>query len=70
MSEVKKQTWILAVLLYLMMIVVMWKWGHQGDMMFWKDWSMYIYSNGLVNAYDNPGCNYLPAYLYVLWLHT
>ena len=70
MSEVKKQTWILAVLLYLMMIVVMWKWGHQGDMMFWKDWSMYIYNNGLVNAYENPGCNYLPAYLYVLWLHT
>lgn len=69
-SELKKQWLLLAAMLYVAFVLLMHKWGHQGDMMFWMDWSKYIYNNGFTHVYDNPSCNYLPAYLYFLVFHV
>lgn len=70
LSELKKQWLLLAAMLYVAFVLLMHKWGHQGDMMFWMDWSKYIYNNGFTHVYDNPSCNYLPAYLYFLVFHV
>lgn len=51
-------------------VFLMHKWGHQGDMEFWIDWSQYIFNHGFVHVYDNKDCNYLPLYLYVLRFHA
>jgi Gpi18-like mannosyltransferase len=69
-SEIKKQWIILISMLYVAFVFLMHKWGHQGDMEFWIDWSKYIFNHGFTNVYDNPECNYLPAYLYVLRFHA
>jgi Gpi18-like mannosyltransferase len=49
----------------------MYKWGYDGDMKCWLAWAKYMREMGLTNIYDNPnkGCDYLPAYLYILWFH-
>lgn len=70
LSEEKKRWYILIVILYVAYTFIMHKWGHQGDMMFWLDWSKYIFEHGFTHVYDNKDCNYLPAYLYVLWGHV
>ena len=69
MSENKKYWLIIAVMLYIAYISMMWKWGHQGDMTYWLNWSKQIYHHGFSNVY-NSDCNYLPAYLYFLYFHT
>ncbi|MFN8284807.1 MAG: hypothetical protein U0U67_16405 [Chitinophagales bacterium] len=55
---------------YVAYVFLMHKWGHQGDMEFWIDWSKYIFNYGFTHVYDNPSCNYLPLYLYVLRFHA
>ena len=70
MSDIKKQ-WILIVcMLYAAFVFLMHKWGHQGDIEFWIDWSKYIFNHGFEKVYDNKDCNYLPLYLYVLRFHA
>lgn len=75
MNYTKKQIytywWIIALMLYVMYINVMHKWGHQGDMGFWMHWAKYMHINGLTNIYNitEPRCDYFPLYLYVLWIH-
>lgn len=66
----RKRWYVLIITLYVAYVFTMHKWGHQGDMMFWLNWSRYIYEHGFSNIYDNKECNYLPAYLYVLWGHV
>ena len=62
---------IFSVLLYVTYIVVMNKWGHQGDMEIWMRWSKYMHIYGLSHVYDVQNyCNYLPGFLYILWLNT
>ncbi|HQV78871.1 MAG TPA: hypothetical protein PLJ42_07355 [Chitinophagales bacterium] len=68
-TEIMKWWLLLAIMLFIMYSSMMWKWGHQGDMLFWLNWSNYIFKNGFTNIY-NSGCNYQPAYLYFLYLHT
>lgn len=60
---------MLAFMLYIAYICLMWKWGHQGDMMIWMEWSKYMYHHGFTSIY-NTECNYLPAYLYFVYLHV
>lgn len=75
MNYTKKQIysywWLIAIMMYVMYINVMHKWGHQGDMMFWMNWARYMRINGLTNIYEitEPKCDYFPMYLYVLWIH-
>ena len=38
------------------------------DMGFWRDWAVAIHRHGLSQAYNN-GVNYLPVYLYALYLY-
>lgn len=70
LNREKKRWYILIVTLYIAYMFIMHKWGHQGDMMFWLDWSRYISEHGFSHVYDNKDCNYLPAYLYILWAHV
>ncbi len=69
-SENTKKWFVLLGIIYLAFIMLMHKWGHQGDMTFWMDWSKYMYNHGFTHIYDNESCNYLPAYLYFLLLHV
>ena len=71
-KEIYKYWLLFSIMMYVMYVNVMHKWGHQGDMMFWMDWSKYIKVNGFTNVYGctDPKCDYFPAYLYVLWIHT
>lgn len=69
LSEIQKQWLLLAFMIYVTFVSMMWKWGLQGDMMFWMTWSKQIYNHGFSSVYDS-GCNYLPAYLYFLYFHT
>ncbi|MDB5227475.1 MAG: hypothetical protein JWN78_1668 [Bacteroidota bacterium] len=69
MSEIKKAWLILTVMLYVVYISIMWKWGHD-DMNFWMGWSQYMFHNGFTKIYDMEGCNYLPAYLYFILFHV
>jgi len=71
-KEINRYWFLISIVMYVMYINVMHKWGHQGDMMFWMNWSVYIKTNGITNIYSctDPGCDYFPAYLYVLWIHT
>ena len=39
------------------------------DMGFWREWALYIHQHGLGNAYDNPGINYFPVYIYALYVY-
>ncbi|MFN8266560.1 MAG: hypothetical protein U0T31_01005 [Chitinophagales bacterium] len=70
LNEERKRWYILIVTLYIAFVFTMHKWGHQGDMQFWMNWSKYIFEHGFTHVYDNKACNYLPAYLYVLWAHV
>jgi len=69
MSESKKQLYTVAVMFYIAYITLMWKWGHQGDMGFWTNWSKHIFQEGLTNAYKDGSINYFPAYLYFIRFH-
>ena len=69
LSEDKRRLLIVMGMFYLAFISLMHKWGHQGDMMFWMDWTKYMYNHGFTHIYDDRSCNYLPAYLYFLLLH-
>ncbi|HNJ00508.1 MAG TPA: hypothetical protein PK206_01945 [Chitinophagales bacterium] len=68
--EDKFRWYVLIAMLYFIYVLLMHKWGHQGDMTFWMNWSKYIFTHGITHIYELENCNYLPAYLYVLWLHT
>lgn len=70
-KEIYRYWWTIAIMMYIMYINVMHKWGHQGDMTCWMDWAKYMRINGLTKIYDNTEtrCDYFPAYLYILWLH-
>lgn len=70
LKEERKRWYILIATLYIAYVFTMHKWGHQGDMLFWLNWSKYIFEHGFTHVYDNKECNYLPAYLYVLWGHV
>jgi Gpi18-like mannosyltransferase len=71
MNLLNKKLIVLSGLLYVTYIVVMNKWGHLGDMDCWMRWSKYMHQFGLTRAYDpENGCDYLPGFLYVLWLNT
>lgn len=67
--ELRKYWFLLLGMLYIAYCALMWKWGHQGDMTFWLDWSNQIFNRGLTSIYD-AGCNYMPLFLYFLKLHT
>lgn len=69
-TETRKRWLILVSMVYTAFVFLMHKWGHQGDMEFWIDWSKYIFNHGFDKIYDEPSCNYLPLYLYVLRFHA
>lgn len=66
----KVHLFLIAMLFYFAYVILMWKWGHQGDMTFWLDWSNLISEKGLTSIYDDGRVNYFPAYLYFLKFHT
>jgi len=51
--------------IYIALVVLMPHNGHWGDMECWKNWSSYIFNNGLENIYFS-GTDYPPLYHYIL----
>jgi len=43
-------------------------WTYEGDFGTWKAWAYGIYNTGFSKFYDQVWCDYIPGYLYVLWL--
>ncbi len=43
-------------------------WTYEGDFGTWKAWAYGIYNTGFSKFYDQVWCDYMPGYLYVLWL--
>lgn len=57
-----------AFLLFVMLLLMVPRAGHDSDMSFWVAWAKDIYYHGLGNVYQSPGNNYNPLYHYILWL--
>ncbi|WP_156126215.1 hypothetical protein [Hymenobacter sp. DG25B] len=55
-------------LLFMMLMVLVPRAGHQGDVGYWANWASYILEHGLGNTYADPSNNYNPFYHYILWL--
>ncbi len=66
MNKYIQQT-IIALLLFLTYIFIMPRYGHGGDLTYWKIWCEHIFSNGLINAYGSQA-NYHPFFMYILWI--
>jgi Gpi18-like mannosyltransferase len=66
--RIKKQLLVLAALLYTIYIFLLPQTGFSADIRYWREWSIYIYQNGLSQAYGS-GTNYMPLYLYVLYFY-
>lgn len=58
-----------ALLLFTLLLLLVPRAGHEGDLDFWWRWASYIRENGLSNAYQLPDDNYNPLYQYILWLY-
>ncbi len=59
----------ISLLFWVMMLVFMPKEGHGWDNWCWADWAQQIRDRGLGHIYEG-SCNYLPAYLYILKIHS
>ncbi len=54
-------------LLFMTYVIALPHFGHNFDTFSWKEWSKYIYQNGLSSAYKS-WTDYLPFYQYVLYI--
>ena len=55
------------VLLFSLLLLLLPRDGHEGDLNCWSSWAAYIFDHGLGNVYQVPSNNYNPLYHYVLW---
>ncbi|HCT30885.1 MAG TPA: hypothetical protein DIW31_09160 [Bacteroidales bacterium] len=62
-----KEFIVIYLLLYTTYIIILPKDGHGADTFCWKEWTKYLFSNGLGNAYKS-WTDYLPLYQYFLWV--
>jgi Gpi18-like mannosyltransferase len=68
MEDWQKQFFVLAGLLFLVVLFILPDHGHKGDIRCWADWSAFIRMHGLTNIYYSDS-DYLPAYHYILYLY-
>ncbi|RZK29194.1 MAG: hypothetical protein EOO63_09575 [Hymenobacter sp.] len=59
---------IYALLLFVMLVLLVPRGGHGGDINFWVRWATYIHEHGLGSAYQIADNDYNPFYHYILWL--
>jgi hypothetical protein len=65
-----KQTYILVAMVIALYIMLLPK-GFVGvDGENWKNWSLYIFENGLAKAYNNTDISYPPIYIYFIYAFT
>lgn len=57
------------VLLFVLLLVLVPRAGHEGDLGYWRHWAGYIFEHGLGNVYQLEDNNYNPFYHYILWLY-
>jgi Gpi18-like mannosyltransferase len=57
------------VLLFMLLMLVVPRAGHPGDLDYWLRWAKYTFEHGLGNVYQLPDNNYNPLYHYILWLY-
>ncbi|WP_375416336.1 hypothetical protein [uncultured Hymenobacter sp.] len=62
-----RQQAALTVLLFGMLLLLVPRAGHGGDVHYWYTWACYIFDYGLGNVYQVPDNNYNPLYHYILW---
>jgi Gpi18-like mannosyltransferase len=63
-----RQQAVYALLLFVLLLLLVPRMGHSGDLDFWSRWADYIFEHGLGNVYQVPDNNYNPLYHYILWL--
>ncbi len=65
-----KQIWIITAMIFALYMLFIPKnfVGLDGEN--WKNWSLYIFENGLAKAYNNTDISYPPVYIYGLYLFT
>lgn len=68
LEDWQKQFFVLAGLLFLVVLFILPDQCHSGDVKCWADWSAYIRIHGLTNIY-NSDTDYLPAYHYILYAY-
>jgi hypothetical protein len=64
-----RQRAVYTVLLFVMLLLLVPRAGHEGDLGYWRHWASYIFENGLGNVYQLEDNNYNPFYHYILWLY-
>jgi Gpi18-like mannosyltransferase len=64
-----RQRAVYTVLLFVMLLLLVPRSGHGGDLGFWQHWAVYIFEHGLGNVYQLEDNNYNPFYHYILWLY-
>jgi Gpi18-like mannosyltransferase len=67
LPEDKRMNLWCILLLFILLTVLLPGHFHTGDMGYWKEWSLYLFKNGLGAAYHS-GINYPPVMLYILYL--
>lgn len=65
-----KQIWILTAMIFLLYVLLIPKNFVGVDGENWKNWSLYIFENGLAKAYNNADISYPPLYIYGLYFFT
>jgi Gpi18-like mannosyltransferase len=64
-----RQRAVYTVLLFVLLLLLVPRAGHQGDLGYWQHWASYIFEHGLGNVYQLEDNNYNPLFHYILWLH-
>lgn len=61
-----KQIWILTAMIFLLYVLLIPKNFFGVDGSYWTDWTTYLHSHKISEAYNNTSINYPPLYLYML----
>ena len=64
-----RQRAVYTALLFVMLLLLVPRSGHEGDLGYWRHWAGYIFEHGLGNVYQLEDNNYNPFYHYILWLY-
>ena len=58
-----------ALLLFLLLLLLVPRAGHDSDLVFWLNWTTFIFEHRLGDVYQLADNNYNPLYHYILWLY-
>lgn len=65
----KKTSYLITAMLFLLLFVIGTKIDESVDGIYWEKWVPHLYKNGLANAYDLPGNDYMPITQIIFYLY-